>query len=838
MLNRKSEFLIRGCDIFFAFIGLAMLSPFFLVLHIMGYLNLESPIFKQERIGINKKPFVLFKFRTMMINTASMPTHLVSSSAVTPYGRFLRKTKLDELPQLWNVLKGDMSLVGPRPGLYNQTDLTLSREKNHVYEVKPGVTGLAQVNAIDMSIPELLAETDRKMIEDYSVRNYFKYILITVCGKGYGDRVFKDVMQRREPEEKGLSFLQKVYIKLPVITFDILAIPSAWLVANGVQFDSFQLFQTWAFSNAWFPLLVLLAFQVPCYYGFKVYRGLWQFSSLKDVSRIVKAVFTGTLLALSAFYSLPGAQSISKSAISLYCLLLMAFLCGARLLLRSHRDKQNKQVAADGAVKRVLIVGAGSAGAGLARDLQRSHEYLPVGFLDDGRKKRGLEVHGVRVLGTTPQLPEFVAQCGADLIFIALPSACSADMRRIVRYCELSHTPFRTLPSLSALASGRVEVNALRTVNIEDLLGRDQVELEWDKIEAGIQDHCVLVTGAGGSIGSELCRQIAILQPKKLILLDNNEANLYHIEREFQVHFPKIHYETALVSVLDAIAVNALFARTKPRVVFHAAAYKHVPLLEHQSRVAVRNNVLGTRVVAEASVAVDVDKFVLISTDKAVNPTNIMGMTKRIAEIYCQNLNQRVKTKFITVRFGNVLGSVGSVVPLFQKQLEAGGPLTVTHPDIQRYFMTIPEASQLILQAMVNGEGGEIFVLDMGEPIKIKYLAEQMIRLAGKEPGEDIEIEYTGLRPGEKLFEELFHPSEALVQTEHEKLFKARFRAIDWDELTQTIRMIQNACNAHQTDELLILLKSLVPEFCSELVKTQVYILKAHVNAISYLKAV
>jgi len=825
VLNRKSKFLIRGCDIFFAFIGLTALSPVFVVLWVMGYLSLKSPIFKQERLGENKKPFVLFKFRTMLINTASVATHLVSSASVTPYGHFLRKTKLDELPQLWNVLKGDMSLVGPRPGLYNQTDLTLSREKNHVYDVKPGVTGLAQVNAIDMSIPEFLAETDKKMIEEYSVRNYFKYILITVFGKGYGDRIFKEGTGERKPLgdedalkiDKQVSFFQKVYIKLPVIAFDILAIPLAWFLANAVQFDSRQLFQTWVLSKAWAPLLVLLALQVPCYYGFKVYRGLWQFSSLKDASRIVKAVFTGTLLALSVFYILPGKQIISTSALSLYCLLLMAFLSGARLLLRSHRDKQDKRLDASEAIKRVLIVGAGSAGAGLVRDLQRSHEYLPVGLVDDGRKKRGLEVHGVRVLGTTPQLSELVLQCDADLVFIALPSASSADMRRIVGYCELSRAAFRTLPSLSALASGRVEVNALRTVNIEDLLGRDQVELQWNKIEAGIQDGCVLVTGAGGSIGSELCRQIAILQPKKLILLDNSEANLYHIERELILHFPKVYYETALVSVLDAIAMNELFARVKPSIVFHAAAYKHVPLLEHQARIAVRNNVLGTRVVAEASLAIDVDKFVLISTDKAVNPTNIMGMTKRIAEIYCQNLNQRVNTKFITVRFGNVLGSVGSVVPLFQKQLKAGGPLTVTHPDIQRYFMTIPEASQLILQAMVNGEGGEIFVLDMGEPIKIKYLAEQMIRLAGKKPGEDIEIEYTGLRPGEKLFEELFHPSEELVQTEHEKLFKARFRTIDWDELTQTIRMIQNACNAHQTDELLILLKSLVPEFCSEL---------------------
>jgi len=818
MWNRKSQFLIRKCDIFFAFIGLVIFFPVFVALYAIGYAKLGSPLFKQARIGKDKKSFVLFKFRTMLIDTASMPTHLIANTSLIPYGRFLRKTKLDELPQLWNVLKGDMSLVGPRPGLCDQGDLILSRDKYHVYDVKPGITGLAQINAIDMSTPDSLARTDRQMIEEYSLKNYFKYILITICGKGYGDRVVKEHVVSHGRGGHNVSFLQKVYIKLPVIAFDVLAIPSAWILANGVQFDSFQLFQAWAVNNAWIPLFVLLAIQVPCYYFFKVYRGLWQFSSLNDVSRILKAVFTGTAFALVGLYVLPGKYMISKPAWFLYGLLLVACLCGARLLLRSHRDKQTKRLDVGNVIKRVLIVGAGSAGAGLVGDLNRSGEYVPVGFLDDGQKKRGLEVHGVRVLGTISQLPELVVRCSADLIFIALPSASSADMRRIVRYCELSRAPFRTLPSLQALVSGRVEVNALRTVNIEDLLGRDQVELQWDKIKAGIQGRCVLVTGAGGSIGTELCRQIAMLQPKKLILLDNSEPNLYHIERELQMLFPNTPCETALVSVLDIIAVNALFLRVKPDVVFHAAAYKHVPLLEHQSRVAVRNNVLGTRAVAEASLAADVKTFVLISTDKAVNPTNMMGMTKRVAEIYCQNLNQRVKTNFITVRFGNVLGSVGSVVPLFQKQLDAGGPLTVTHPDMQRYFMTIPEASQLILQAMVNGEGGEIFVLDMGEPIKIKYLAEQMIRLAGKEPGQDIEIKYTGLRPGEKLFEELFHPSEQLIQTKHEKLFKARFRAIDWDELTQTINMIQMACNAYQTDELLILLKSLVPEFNSELI--------------------
>ncbi|MCH9755857.1 MAG: polysaccharide biosynthesis protein [Gammaproteobacteria bacterium] len=613
--------------------------------------------------------------------------------------------------------------------------------------------------------------------------------------------------------EHDVSFFQKLYLKIPVIAFDILAIPVAWFVACGFKFDAHALFPDWQ------PLLALLLIQVACYYGFRVYRGLWRFASVSDVSRILKSVVAATVLAVPVFYAFSWFQIIPPAILILHALMLTSLLCGARLFLRSHWDRRGKHRVLPEDVKRVLVVGAGSAGESLIREMKRNKAYLPVGFIDDGRKKRGLEVHGVRVLGTTPQLPELAVQSKANLIVIAIPSAGSADMRRIVSYCEGCHVPFRTLPSLAAMTAGRVEINALKTVNIDDLLGRDQVKLEWDKIETGIQNRTILVTGAGGSIGSELCRQIAMLQPKRLVLLDNNEANLYHVERELRIQFPEISIEQALVSVVDGIAIKSVFEQFRPAIVFHAAAYKHVPMLEHQTRVAVRNNVIGTRIVAEASIAVDAEKFILISTDKAVNPTNVMGTTKRVAEIYCQNVNERVNTQFVTVRFGNVLGSVGSVVPLFQKQLKTGGPLTVTHPDIQRYFMTIPEASQLILQAMVNGTGGEIFVLDMGDPIKITYLAEQMIRLAGKEPGKDIQIQYTGLRPGEKLFEELFHPSEQLAQTEHEKLFKARFRQIDWDALTETLRMIQTACNTHENDEMIILLKSLVPEFQTESVE-------------------
>ena len=613
-----------------------------------------------------------------------------------------------------------------------------------------------------------------------------------------------------------LFYIQKLYSKLPVILFDSLAIPIAWYCAYALHYNLNELPQGEVFTYSAYALSILAVVQLSSYYYFKVYRGLWRFSSISDVVRILRAVLYATLLVTPVFYFTAILPWIPRSVLPLYAMILITTLCGGRLLLRNYLHQHGKKNPADGS-RRVLIVGAGQAAESLIRDLKRTSTYLPIGMVDDSRKKRGFEVHGVRVLGMIPSLPDLVEVHQVDLVFIAIPSAGSAAMRRIVKHCEASRVPFHTLPSLHALASGRVEVNALRKVNIADLLGRDAVVLSWDKIELAIQGKRVLVTGGGGSIGSELCRQISALTPKKLMVLESSEFNLYSIDQELRLRFPHIEVELALVSVTDVVAIKALFSAFKPELVFHAAAYKHVPLLQSQIRIAVQNNVIGTQTVAEASVEAGVQKFILISTDKAVNPTNVMGMTKRVAEIYCQNLNARVTTQFITVRFGNVLGSAGSVVPLFQRQLEQGGPITVTHPDIQRYFMSIPEASQLILQAMVNGSGGEIFVLDMGEPIKISYLAEQMISLAGKELGRDIQIEYTGLRPGEKLFEELFHASEALIPTDHHKLLKATFRKLDWVELTQTLRMIHTACLTHENDELFVLLTSLVPEFCDEM---------------------
>jgi len=610
------------------------------------------------------------------------------------------------------------------------------------------------------------------------------------------------------------SILYKLYKKLPIIAFDLLAIPVAWCLAYWLRFNLQSFPVNLTTTSSLLSLAILTAVQLLSYYYFRVYRGLWRFSSLNDVGRIIKATFSATVISIPLLYLTTLLHFIPRSVFPLYAMIFITLLCSARLLMRLLWERHNK-VKELSIAKRVLIIGAGQAGESLVRDLKRTQSYLPIGLIDDNQNKRDMEVHGVRVLGATQDLAKLAIQYRIDLIFIAIPSARSALMRRIVENCEACKIPFRTLPGLSDLAAGRVEVNALRDVNIEDLLGRDQVQLEWDRITGTIKNKRVVVTGGGGSIGAELCRQIMELNPSKLLIIDNCEFNLYKIETELREKFPSTILELGLISITDRVAIDYQFHKFKPQVVFHAAAYKHVPMLEDQVRGAVQNNILGTVYVAEASVVIGAEKFILISSDKAVNPTNVMGTTKRAAEIYCQNLDRLADTQFITVRFGNVLNSAGSVVPLFQKQLQAGGPLTVTHPEIQRYFMTIPEACQLILQAMSTGKGGEILVLDMGEPIKITYLAEQMIRLSGKEPGREVAIEYIGLRPGEKLFEELFHDSEQLTPTEHEKLFKAKYRELSWKELAQAIQLLDTACASHNNEDLYRLLKNLVPEFNS-----------------------
>ncbi|MGA7966979.1 MAG: nucleoside-diphosphate sugar epimerase/dehydratase [Gammaproteobacteria bacterium] len=600
-------------------------------------------------------------------------------------------------------------------------------------------------------------------------------------------------------------------LRSPVVAFlhDMAIIPLAWFGAYWLRFNlepipSIYLNQ----ALDWLPAIMVLQGAVFVYFG--LYRGDWRFASVPDLVRIVKAVAIGTALCALAIFLVTRLEHVPRSVLPIYAFLLVAGLGGPRFVYRWIKDRKLYV----GAGQRVLIAGAGRAGEMLIRDLLRAPDrrFRPVCFVDDQAAKKGLDIHGVRVLGPCSAIPNLVKEHGIELVLIALPSATSKQMQRVVEYCEEAGIPFRTLPRIEDLVSGRVGVQALREVSIEDLLGREPVTLDWQRIRGGIAGNRVLVSGGGGSIGSELCRQIARLEPAALVVVDSCEFNLYSIEQELKAHFPGLTVSIHLADVTDRVAIERITGSVQPEVVFHAAAYKHVPMLEGQLRQAVRNNVLGTRVLAEAAAACGCDVFVLISTDKAVNPANVMGATKRIGEIYCQNMNARATTRFITVRFGNVLGSAGSVVPLFRKQIEAGGPVTVTHPEITRFFMTIPEACQLIMQSAVMGSGGEIFVLDMGSPVKITYLAEQMIRLSGREPGTDIEIAYTGLRPGEKLFEELFHEKEALSGTGHAQIFLAQHRVVDWTWLEEIFDSIEQACAAYDEERLAHLVRKLVPE--------------------------
>jgi len=598
---------------------------------------------------------------------------------------------------------------------------------------------------------------------------------------------------------------------------DALMIALAWIGAFWLRFNLEEIPEQF-FVQGSLALFVIFPVQIVSFQLFGLYKGIWRFASLPDIFRIIKAVATGVLAGMLILFVFTRAEGIPRSVPIIYSILLVMFLSTPRLLYRWLKDHHLYIPSG----KKVLIVGAGNAGEMLARDILRNQKesYHPVAFVDDNPSRLGREIHGLKIIGKTIDIPELVDTLGIEIIMLAIPSARPKDMQRIVEVCETTGIPFRSVPLMKDLVSGQVNVNELREVSIEDLLGRDPVTLDWEGITKTLSNKVILITGAGGSIGAELCRQISLINPKKLIMVDNSEFNLYSIEYELNKSCPDLNISHYLGDVTDKSYIEYIFEQNRPQIVFHAAAYKHVPMLENQVRQAMRNNIVGTRNTADAASQHGVEIFVLVSTDKAVNPANVMGASKRAAEIYCQNLNAHSDAHFVTVRFCNVLGSAGSVIPLFRKQIKSGGPVTVTDPRMERYFMTIPEACQLIMQTTVLGTGGEIFVLDMGEPVKISYLAEQMIRLSGKIPGEDIQVDFVGLRPGEKLYEELFHEKEQLEATGHKKVFLARHRKVEWTSLITIMDQIKTACEQLQEERLVELLDQLVPEH-AEQVSTQ-----------------
>jgi len=491
-------------------------------------------------------------------------------------------------------------------------------------------------------------------------------------------------------------------------------------------------------------------------------------------------------------------------------------LGGLRMVIRLYHEEYFTE--SRGGLKRFLIIGAGDAGEALLREIVRMkvEQYDVVGFVDDDEAKQGMSIHSISVLGPLAQLPEICQKQKIDEIAIAMPSATHKELRHVVQVCQGTKIRFRTVPSITDIASGRYRVSQIRDVDIDDLLGREVVQLDLDLIEKFLKDKVILVTGAGGSIGSEMCRQVCNFEPKLLLLVEQAENPLFFIERELNTRFSDVPAESLVCNITDKVRLEQIFAKYHPQVVIHAAAHKHVPLMETNPGEAIRNNVVGTKNIADVADAYGTDDFVMISTDKAVNPTSIMGSSKRVAEIYIQDLNNTSKTHFVTVRFGNVLGSDGSVVPIFNKQIAAGGPVTVTHPEMKRYFMTIPEASQLVLQAATMGQGGEIFVLDMGEPVKIVDLAKELITLSGFRPGEDIEIVFTGTRPGEKLFEELSIKGEDMLPTKHPKIAAWKNIPKDRQTLRAEIAKLIDIAQIQDYDKIVESIKQLVPEYIGD----------------------
>jgi len=563
------------------------------------------------------------------------------------------------------------------------------------------------------------------------------------------------------------------------------------------------------------PYLVVM--KLICFSLFGLYRGMWRYTSLEDMKNVLKATAVSSLILVLAVLYVYHFRGYSRAAFIIDWLLTLLYIGGARIgvrLVLTNNIASFWLLAKKGAKdKRLLIIGAGAAGEKAVREILENPglKLNPVGFLDDDPFKQGKAIHGVLILGAVDDIGSLREDF--DEILIAIPSARGEQMRRIVAACEETGKRFRTMPSIGELIDGKVSVKALREVRIEDILGREEVRLEKELLKRSYEGKQVLITGAGGSIGSELVRQVCQYRPAAVGLLDFSEFNLFQIEMTQRQYFPDIPFATYLTDIRDLPAVRKTIDAFRPEVIFHAAAYKHVPLQELHPRETVYNNVRGTRNLALAASEAGVERFVLVSTDKAVRPTNVMGAAKRVAEMLLASLTGRTGTNFVSVRFGNVLGSSGSVIPIFQQQISQGKPVTVTHPDVTRYFMSIPEAAQLILQAGAMGQGGEIFILDMGKPVKIVDMAREVIRLHGLEPDRDIPIEYIGLRPGEKLYEELITVGEGIMPTSHEKIKVIKGGQGDFKLLNDQITALITVADSYNDKAIKEKLHGIVPEY-------------------------
>ena len=623
--------------------------------------------------------------------------------------------------------------------------------------------------------------------------------------------------------------MKQKYKKLLFLISDVLLISlSVWL-AFLLRFDGkipIQYLEKGTFQGL---IILALVFTLPVFYFFKLYSFSWIYVSTQELISLFKATILSFLFsgaAILIFRDFAWFSGFPRSTLFISYFLIFLFCGEIRFSKRIYLQMFQKGVKKEKA--RTLIIGAGDAGEQILRGILGSKysPYLPVGFIDDELAKQGLRIHGLKVLGKIKDIPQIVESQGMEQIIIALPSAGSKTIKQAVEQGRKAGLKkIKIIPPITELINGEVSLGNIRDVGVEDLLGREPVLLDTRAIKSFVQDKIVLITGAAGSIGSELSRQVAKFKPSQLLLLDQDETGIFNIIEELRKKFSKLEISSEICDIQDKEKIERIFNKFKPNIIFHAAAYKHVPLMEEHSDEAVKNNIFGTKIVADVSLKYNVEKFVFISTDKAVNPTSVMGATKRVGEMVCQALNQKPllkfgnkeRTKFISVRFGNVLDSRGSVIPIFREQIKKGGPVEVTHPEMKRYFMTTSEACLLVMQSGAMGKGGEVFVLDMGKPVKILSLAKEMINLSGFEPDRDIPIVFTEPRPGEKFFEEILTAEEGTIATESQKIFMAKLSKVNKRKIERSLKDLKNVAKKFDQKEIIKILKELIPFYSPHL---------------------
>ncbi len=827
----------RFFDISCACFLVLLFSPLLILIAILIKLESSGSVFfKQVRVGQAFRPFHQYKFRTFVydnsLEISSPDSEKPDFYSFTRIGQMLRQLKLDELPQLFNVLKGEMSLVGPRPELPYYVN-KFRDEYQEILKVRPGLmdltsltypggffdkeknkTSTSETEYISESLPEKI-----RLAKLYLEHNSFLFD-VTVIGQTFLNLFgLRSLLLKMRPSHSSVAieiapdssvrnFLLR-HRRILVVIFDLFLIAMANYVAFWLRFDGQIPHDTFKIFTDMLPWLVVI--RGLSFVLFSLNEGLWRYVSIWDVKKIVAGVIAGTIVFYGTTAWVLGITGYPRSIFIIDSIVLIGFLVGMRIAVRLFRERKvlNR-------MKRVLIIGAGDAGAKIVREMQAdpSCTYSPIGFIDDDQNKMGKRIHGVKVLGTRDALKAILDIVIPEEVLVALPAASPTIIREITTALEPFKLPIKTLPKLDDILDGKVAINQIRPLVIEDLLQRPSVGLSLEPVSRLIKGKRVLVTGAGGSIGSELCRQIIGFNPDSLVLYERHENSLYAIGSELADNGQDHRVYSILGDITDTHRLDWTMSEYFPDIIFHAAAHKHVPLMELNPGEAFKNNVLGTQLVAEAAVRYEVEQFVLISTDKAVNPSSVMGATKRGAELVVQAMAKQNHTRFLTVRFGNVLGSNGSVVPRFQRQIKAGGPVTVTHPEVRRYFMSIPEAVGLVLQAATLGEQGAIYLLEMGEQIKLVDLAKNLIRLSGHLPDE-VPIQFVGLRPGEKLQEELVGFGEEAQPSSFEKILKINPEiSLDTSFLQKVKEVVKN--NSFSSPQLLLTqMQQLIPTFIS-----------------------